>query len=202
MSEFGKYDVYSVAGSIYCYPDSHVLKNHFSIRDYHELKDLEAEITLVRQKELLEKPIVGRFTVNHLCRIHRMLFADIYPFAGQFRKEDIMKGQTSFLGHGQISDKLKGLLLELQSENYLHDSEFEVMVKRSAYYLAELNYIHPFREGNGRTIREFMRLLYDKNGYEVDWKAVPEEQLLYAMEESVFDTGILRSVLKQCLKKQ
>lgn len=202
MSDFGKYDVYSVAGSIYCYPDSNVLKNHFSIRDNHELKELEAEITLVRQKALLEKPIAGRFTVSHLCRIHKMLFGDIYPFAGRFRREDIMKGQTRFLSHEQIPSKVRNLLSELQSENYLLGMEFEMLVERSAYYFAELNYIHPFREGNGRAIREFMRLLFDKNGYEVNWKAVSEDQLLCAMEESVFDTKMLCLVLKQCLKKQ
>ena len=65
---------------------------------------------------------------------------------------------------------------------------------------AELNYIHPFREGNGRATREFMRQLFLLNGYEVDWGAVPVEQLLHAMEESVFDTNELERVLRDCLQ--
>ena len=74
------------------------------------------------------------------------------------------------------------------------------MIARSAYYMAELNYIHPFREGNGRAIREFMRILYLQNNYLVDWGSVPVDELLQAMIDSVFDTGHLESVLDRCLQ--
>ena len=72
----------------------------------------------------------------------------------------------------------------------------------SRYELAELNYIHPFREGNGRAIREFMRLLFLKNGYAVDWGAVPVDTFLDAMIESVYDTQPLASVLMHCLSQR
>ena len=68
--------------------------------------------------------------------------------------------------------------------------------------MAELNYIHPFREGNGRTIREFMRLLFLRNGYVVQWDAVSSEELLNAMIDSVYDTSGLERVLEECLVKQ
>ena len=182
---FGKYDVYAVAGSIYCYRDGNVLKNRFGLRDGAKLRAVEADISLLRQRELLESPIHGRFTVSHLCRIHRYLLGDIYPFAGHLRREDIMKGATRFLAYGEIPHKLTTLLSQLREENWLSGFDFDRFIKRSAYYFAELNYIHPFREGNGRATREFMRLLFLKNGYEVDWAAVPAEDLLDAMEWSV-----------------
>ena len=91
------------------------------------------------------------------------------------------------------------LLNELAAENYLQELVFDALVERSAYYFAELNYIHPFREGNGRATREFMRQLYDFNGYEVNWAAVSTEDLLAAMEASVFDTVELEMVLRKCL---
>lgn len=196
---FGKYDVYAAAGSIYCYRDTNVLKNRFGIRDGKKLKELEADLSAIRQKDLLENPIQGQFSASHLCRIHRYLLGDLYPFAGNFRREDIMKGQTRFLAHGDIKRKLTKLLDELKAENYLKGLPFEVLVERSAYYFAELNYIHPFREGNGRATREFMRQLYAANGYAVDWAAVSTETLLDAMEASVFDTTALQSVLRHCL---
>lgn len=74
------------------------------------------------------------------------------------------------------------------------------MVVRCAYYMAELNYIHPFREGNGRTIREFMRLLFLHNGYFVDWGAVSIDEILEAMIESVYDTNHLTQILERCLR--
>ncbi len=76
---------------------------------------------------------------------------------------------------------------------------FETFVARSAYYMAEPNYIHPFREGNGRAIREFMRSLFLHNGYVVQWDAVDVEALLNAMVDSVYDTDHLEQILKQCL---
>lgn len=198
---FSRYDVYAMAGSHYCYRDTNVLKNRFGIRDAGQLKKVEADISAIRQNDLLESPIAGRFSSNHLCAIHRYLFGDIYPFAGQFRHEDIMKGTTRFLAHSQIGEKLKKLFEELHSEKVLRNTRPDEFSQRTAYYFAELNYIHPFREGNGRATREFMRQLFLLNGYEVNWGAVPVEQFLHAMEESVYDTCELECVLQKCLRR-
>ena len=111
----------------------------------------------------------------------------------------IMKGTTRFLNHTDIPRKLSELLSKLRDERWLEGLPFDELVERSAYYFAELNYIHPFREGNGRAIREFMRLLFLRNGYEVNWAVVPAEVLLDAMEKSVFDTGKLQNVLAKSL---
>ena len=196
---FGKYDVYSVASSIYCYPDSSVLKNKLDIRDPVLLRKVEADLSTARQAEIFRTPVVGRFTATHLCNIHRKLLGDVYSFAGHFRREDIAKGPTRFVTYSQIKEKLQRLLGQLQQEKWLENVPFEVFAARSAYYMAELNYIHPFREGNGRAIREFMRLLFLHNGYVVQWDAVDVEALLNAMIDSVYDTAHLEQILKQCL---
>lgn len=196
---FGKYDVYSVASSIYCYPDSSVLKNKLDIRDPVLLRKVEADLSSARQAEIFRTPVVGRFTATHLCNIHRKLLGDVYSFAGHFRREDIAKGPTRFVTYSQIKEKLQKLLGQLQQEKWLENVPFEAFAARSAYYMAELNYIHPFREGNGRAIREFMRLLFLHNGYVVQWDAVDVEALLNAMIDSVYDTAHLEQILKQCL---
>lgn len=196
---FGKYDVYSVASSIYCYPDSSVLKNKLDIRDPALLRKVEADLSTARQAEIFRTPVVGRFTATHLCNIHRKLLGDVYSFAGHFRREDIAKGPTRFVTYSQIKEKLQRLLGQLQQEKWLENVPFEAFAARSAYYMAELNYIHPFREGNGRAIREFMRLLFLHNGYVVQWDAVDVEALLSAMIDSVYDTAHLEQILKQCL---
>ena len=196
---FGKYDVYSIASSIYCYPDSSVLKNKLDIRDPVLLRKVEADLSSARQAEIFRTPVVGRFTATHLCNIHRKLLGDVYSFAGHFRREDIAKGPTRFVTYSQIKEKLQRLLGQLQQEKWLENVPFEAFAARSAYYMAELNYIHPFREGNGRAIREFMRLLFLHNGYVVQWDAVDVEALLNAMIDSVYDTAHLEQILKQCL---
>ena len=197
---FNRYDVYAITGSLYCYKDSNVLRNHFGLRDSEQLRMIESEISAARQSEMLEHPIPGRFTTTHLCNIHRKLFGDVYPFAGHLRYEDIAKGETRFLANHQIKEKLQHLLDELRNEQVLDSSDKNSLIQRSAYYMAELNYIHPFREGNGRAIREFMRLLFLRQGYSVDWSAVPVDHLLQVMVDSVYDTEPLTQVLSQCIK--
>ena len=199
---FGKYDVYATAGSVYCYAGTAVLRNRFGIRDADELRQVEADITAIRQMDLLNHPIRGRFTSHHLCAIHRYLFGDIYPFAGHFRRESIAKGHTIFLAPDQIAPKLKQLLLELTAEHHLRKLHGAAFGERLAYYFAELNYIHPFREGNGRATREFIRQLLHHNGYAVDWSRVTTEHLLETMEESVFDTEPLSRMLQICIFKE
>lgn len=113
-----------------------------------------------------------------------------------------MKGTTRFLAHREIKPKLSNLLSQLHQESCLSGLPIEKMADRSAYYLAELNYIHPFREGNGRATREFMRQLFDRLGYEIRWNAVETEQMLLAMEESIYDTAMLRGVLLLCLRQK
>ena len=113
-----------------------------------------------------------------------------------------MKGTTRFLSHQDIKAKMAKLLAELAEEDYLQGLIPSLLIDRSAYYFAELNYVHPFREGNGRSSREFMRQLYALNGYMVNWAAVPADELLRAMEISVYDTAQLKAVLQTCLEKR
>ena len=196
---FGKYEVYAVAGSQYCYKDTSVLRNHFNVRDKQLLSKLETDITALKQNELLNQAIQGRFTPSHLCNIHAYLFGDIYPFAGHYRREDIAKGSTRFQGHTCIKTELEKLLASLKEEKYLVGLDRPQLIERAAHYFAELNYIHPFREGNGRAIREFMRQLFLKNGCTVDWSAVPTDVFMDAMIESVYDTAALCGVLNECV---
>jgi cell filamentation protein len=187
---------------LYCYKDSNVLRNKFGLRDAEKLKKVETDFSAARQTDLLNHPVPGRFTAGHLCAIHQYLLGDIYTFAGHFRREDIAKGDTRFLSHREIKRKLSKLIDELHGEKYLSDSDRKILVSRSAYYMAELNYIHPFRDGNGRAIREFMRVLYLKNGYKVNWALVSIDELITAMTDSVYDTGLLEQILDKCLIKE
>ena len=198
---FGKYYVYATSGSIYCYKGTNVLRNHFGIRNADELKRIEADITTIRQHDLLIKSVTGHFSVNHLCNIHRYLFGDIYPFAGRYRRESIAKGQTIFENPVNIQLKLKKLLSRLKEEVFLKQTGEQEFLPRLAYYLSELNYLHPFREGNGRAIREFIRQLLLVNGYFVDWTNVNVDEFLSAMEASVFDTTPLIHALSKCIFK-
>lgn len=194
---FDKYDLYTEGDSIYCYPSTTVLKNKLSLRDYETLKAAETDFVSARLLELELEPLDGIFDKKHLFAIHKYLFQDIYDFAGKARKEDISKGNTKFCVHLYIDDQLDelfkklGKYLKTIADNKASKLDFLV------FTMAELNIIHPFREGNGRSIREFIREYALKFGFSVEWDAVEKEQLLDAMISSVYDV----SDLKFCLNK-
>ncbi len=194
---FSKYEVYTTTQSIYCYPNSNVLKNKLNITDNSILKTAEEEITLIKQMELLKNPIKGNFTKAHLMNIHKFIFEDIYSFAGKLRREQISKADTMFYPPNLIDRELDKVFAKIKEKNMLRESNEEKVFDNLAYVMAELNIIHPFREGNGRPIREFIRLMAKRMGYDVNWGNVDKEELLSASIQSVYDHKVLVAVLKK-----
>ena len=195
-------DLYEARNSIYCYKDSDVLVNKFDIQDNKKLEEIERKIVLAKLYELRQNHQIGNFDVSHFVGIHRFLFEDIYPFAGLFRNENIAKGNFSFAEWEYIEDELKKLLDQLKEENYLQNLDRNIFIKRLSYYMAELNVLHPFREGNGRTIREFIRQLAYKNGYVLNLKNINPKEMLYACIRSVIDTTQLENIISECLERE
>jgi cell filamentation protein len=128
----------------------------------------------------IEQSVKGNFGVSHLKKLHKYIFQDIYPFAGKFRLEDISKGNTFFCKSEFITENIESILNELKRDKYLKGLNAEDFSKKAAYYMSEINMIHPFREGNGRAIREFIRQLADKNGYVINWSLIDKDDLLKA----------------------
>ena len=197
---FSKYDVYTTTQSIYCYPDSNVLKNKLNIRDNKLLKTAEEEITLIKQMELLKNPIKGNFSKAHLMNIHKFIFEDIYSFAGKIRREQISKADTMFYPPNLIDRELDKVFAKIKEKNMLKETDEEKVFDNLAYVMAELNIIHPFREGNGRSIREFIRLMAKRMGYDLNWGNVDKEELLEASILSVDNYKVLIRVLEMCIE--
>ena len=195
-------DLYEARNSIYCYKDSDVLVNKFDIHDNKKLEEIERKIVLAKLYELRQNRQIENFDITHFVGIHKFLFEDIYPFAGLFRNENIAKGNFSFAEWEYIEDELKKLLDQLKEENYLQNLDRDTFIKRLSYYMAELNVLHPFREGNGRTIREFIRQLAYKNGYILNLKNIDPKEMLNACIRSVVDTKPLENIISECLEEE
>lgn len=196
---FSKYDVYTTTQSIYCYPGTNVLKNKLNIKDNKLLKTAEEEITLIKQMELLKNPIKGNFSKSHLMNIHRFIFEDIYPFAGKIRREQISKADTMFYPPDLIDRELDKVFDKIKEKNMLKESDGKKIFDNLAYVMAELNIIHPFREGNGRSIREFIRLMAKRVGCDLNWGNIEKEKLLEASILSVDNYKVLIGVLDTCV---
>lgn len=199
MKPFSKYDRFETYESEYLYPGTEVLINLMNIRDQNKLDRYEEEVTRIRTLMIeLENAVTGRFSFTHFCKLHKFVFQDVYPFAGKLRFEDISKGTTEFCKVPYIEAQLKKQLEELKSENFLKGLPFESFSDRLAHYMAELNIIHPFREGNGRILRIFIRQLSLHCGYDIDWTMIERDEYMNAIIHTVYADN---NLLVECLRK-
>ena len=153
-----------------------------------------------RSYELSQTPLKGRFDLAHLQAIHKHLFVDLYEWAGRLRTIDISKGGNRFANHMQIESAAAPILQQLAKENHLAGLGAEAFSDRAAYYLGELNALHPFREGNGRAQREFISHLAHTNGYYVAWENMAPADLLAASIASFHgDASKLAGVIRRNL---
>ncbi len=158
----------------YFFPGTNTLRNKLGIYDYDELKQKEAEITFEKLVELYINPIQGNFDVEHWKNIHKYLFEDIYDWAGEYRYVNMQK-ETGFTDVHSIDYFLNGELKLMNAEiNNIYS--VQALAAFLAEYYAHLMAIHPFREGNGRSCREFLReFIVEKTKnlptgpYELDW---------------------------------
>lgn len=192
---------YESRNSIYCYKNSNVLVNKFNITNQNRLENVERRIVLNNLYELRSNQYIGKFDITHFTNIHKMLFEDIYPFAGLFRTENIAKDNFRFAEWNYIESELIRILNELKNEEYLKNKDKKELSIRLAYYMSELNVLHPFREGNGRTIREFIRQLAFINGYILDFEKYEPKVILNAMIKSVVNADDLEKIINECLKE-
>jgi len=164
----------------YLYPGTKVLKNLRGLTDPDLLERFEARRTHRRIAELIDTPVAARFDVAHFKAIHRHIFQDVYEWAGQFRTVNISKGGHVFGLAAFLEPVVQQILEKLASENYLVDLDAPMFADRAAYVLGELNAAHPFREGNGRTQREFLREVGLQAGHYIDWRATTQEEMTEA----------------------
>ena len=190
-----------MADRIYCYPNSDVLKNKIGIQDMEKLQRLERRLTMLRILELVDKPIQGKFDLQHLCLIHRYIFQYVYDWAGEIRKVDIAKG-SMFCNVKFIESQAAEIFKKLKSEDYLQGLNEENTASRLAYYFSEINALHPFREGNGRSQREFIRTLALHIGYVINFAKVSKEEMLKASKDSFLcDYGKMEQLFKKCINQ-
>lgn len=187
---------------IYCYPNSDILKNRMGIQDMGQLRQLEKRLTMLRILELVDKPIQGEFDLKHLRSIHRYIFRDIYEWAGEIRKVDIAKG-SMFCNVKFIESQAEEIFGKLREENYLRGLNKDDFSIRLAYYFSEINALHPFREGNGRSMREFIRTLTLHNGYVISFAKVSREEMIRASERSFLcDYEKMEQLFSRCIRKK
>lgn len=174
--------------SIYCYPGTSILKNKMNIMDKELLYKIENILVIYKLAHLISgggvTPFRKDLTINHYIELHKYLFGDIYEFGGELRKEFINKTNNEIDGEEGIRiycdpnfiyDALKERLNIMKRDAVKVKNREELINFLSENYM-ELYFIHPFREGNSRTLREFFREYVElMNKYIIDFADVSIE---------------------------
>ena len=172
------------SGDPYLNKESGVLRNLLVLKDQAGLDKAESSLSFLRTSELRERPVKGEFDLAHLQEIHKRLFGDVYDWAGQIRQVEIRKGNTAFALQTAIEGAARQLFALLAQEQQLHGLNIDEFSARAGHYLGEINVLHPFREGNGRTQREFMGQLVEASGYKIDWSVTGQADMIRASIEA------------------
>ena len=171
------------------------LENKFGIKNSAELARKEERISKKKAVELFENGMLenleaGKFQT--LCEIHKYLFDDIYDFAGKIRTVNISKGNFRFA-------PLMYLEAAIENIDKMPQNTFDEIVEK----YVEMNIVHPFREGNGRSMRIWLDMMLKKQiGQVVDWSKIEKEDYLMAMERSPIKDIEIKYILNAALTDQ
>lgn len=192
----------------YCYPNTSddldrkdVLRNRFGLETHSALRVEEYRATAVRMAEIAEGDgPKGNFDKDHLKALHAYIFQDVYEWAGHMRNEspvvdgervdpigELGKGGTSFLHGSRLDMGLNEALKPIRDPDILRGSSVEEFADRAGQVLGELNYVHPFREGNGRTQETFITELGRAYGHDVDLTVITKPRMIEASKEATSD---------------
>lgn len=173
----GGYDAFA---DPYCYKGTFVLKNKAGLRDTLALQNFELEMMSLRATEPFPD---GQFDSAHYKALHHHLFQDVYRWAGQYRKVRTAKGGNVFCYPEHIAQEMERLFDRLKGDSF-HGAPFEEFIDAATSFLVELNAVHPFREGNGRSQLSFLDMIALRAGHPLDLTKITPDTFLAAMIES------------------
>lgn len=171
------------------YPGTKTLINHFNERDPATLEKLERSMTSIADYALRQSPVPGKFDLEHMREIHRQLMGGVYPWAGQVRDFPLFKKRvdgfiTEFARPEEIAGldkRLQEIMERTQSFRGVPAGKF---VEEIAKVYQTANEMHPFREGNGRTHRLYLRYLADQAGFKLNFATVSPDAWNHAASMS------------------
>lgn len=192
--------MYDVVKSIYTYKNSDTLKNKLDIRDEKKLKKYETDMVAFKLSTIKDANIKRTYDAKHIRAIHKHLFGDVYDFAGEYRRENITKENFRFSEYQYIPDNIDEILRKVDVQK-LKVMSFDKLIVFISQIMTDLNVLHPFREGNGRATREFIRELLEELGYEINWFLIDYNDILKVSIKAVIDETDQIELLKKSIKK-
>ena len=183
-----------------CYFGTTVLINKFDIREEGKLNEVEGVLTSARYAEWLRAPKAETFDFDHYKAIHRFLFSDLYDWAGEVRTINISKKGTQFVPVEQIESQAALIFERLKTQNFFEGLSRDEFVDEIVDFYCVTNFLHPFREGNGRTQRVFLTQLIRNAGYDISFADMDTDLLMIATIQSAQGvTDLLKAVFSESI---
>ena len=167
----------SDANDPYVYPDTSVLRNRLGITDPDFLNKQERALVALRSRRGIPR---GSFDLAHLRAIHRHLFQDVYDWAGELRTVEISKGRQQFQFRQYIQTGMADVHRRLVRMRFLEGLTTPDFAEQAAVIVGDINYIHPFREGNGRTQLHYLKQLAQQAGHRLDLARIEGDRWIEA----------------------
>ena len=183
-----------------CYPGTTVLVNKLGLQEQADLDAAERVAVAVHAVEIETAPPSGPFTFAYYLDLHRRLFQDLYNWAGTLRTINLSKKGTAFYPASELAELGEAKFRRLQSQHEFRGLTRSAFIAAIADFYHELNMLHPFREGNGRSTRIWLDLLLKAQLHQVvNWSRVDKEDYLLAMERSPIRDTEIKHILKNAL---
>lgn len=161
----------------YLFPAIDVLRNKLGITDAGELDMVERRLVTQRIRQGAPN---GMFDLKHLQAIHRHLFQDVYEWAGQVRTVEISKGESQFQFRQYIETGMADVFRRLRNAHFLRRRDIAAFAKGAGQVMGDINYVHPFREGNGRVQLQYLKQLGAQAGYNIRLDRISREAWMEA----------------------
>lgn len=173
--------VYTAESDPLCYPGTTVLRNLMDLQDQEDLDEFEVAMFVIRSDEPWPE---GDLDYAHYRALHRHLFQDVYAWAGKIRTIRIGKGRNWFCYPDYIDKEMNRIFADLAVRDHLQGLSPTVFAAEAGHILAEINAVHPFREGNGRTQLAFLSLMAENSGMPFNPDVLERDRVTSAMIES------------------
>jgi cell filamentation protein len=174
-----------VAEDPYVYPGTHVLRNNLGLYDPRDLSQAEADVAGLALAALADQQLPGSYDLAHWQAFHRRIFGGLYPWAGELRTVQIAKPNAFYARPEHIAGYAHGIFVELAREDHLKDLDRSAFLERLTHYHAEMYAVHPFREGNTRSLRAFLGQLAGQAGHRIAWEHLDHERSFAANVHSL-----------------
>lgn len=184
-----------------CYENSTVLKNKFNLRDEEQLDLFERNITSMTIAQTLVNVPFENVDFEFYKKLHLYVFSDIYDWAGKIRTVEISKKNTAFCPSNKIEENAERIFRGLYRNNYLKRFKSDDFIAEFTNLYCDLNYLHPFRDGNGRIQRLFLIMLLKSIDKTLDFSKIDKDMLMIATIKSVSgDVFMLRDIFRENIK--